>query len=196
MISNFSGTLIPKSINPFNNPTEVSSSVTIAAVTPALWIRSATDSPAWYVNGTSYTNLGSNLIPALSKAALYPSKRKSTEATFFNAAVTNATFLCPFSINVSTASWVASLKSIFTDAISCSASIVPAKTIGVLERIISVRNSGVKWFPIYKIPSTCFDNNVFNTWISLWLFWSEFARIMLYLYIVAMSSIPRAKLAK
>ena len=36
MISNFSGTLIPKSINPFNNPTEVSSSVTIAAVTPAL----------------------------------------------------------------------------------------------------------------------------------------------------------------
>ena len=34
----------------------------------------------------------------LSKAALYPSKRKSTEAIFFNAAVTKATFLCRFQL--------------------------------------------------------------------------------------------------
>ena len=103
------------------------------------------------------------MIPAFSKAALYPSKRKSTEATFFIAAVTKAIFLCPFPINVSTTSLVASLKSIFTEAISCSASIVPANTIGVFERTISARNSGVRWFPMYKIPSTCLENKVFNT---------------------------------
>ena len=52
---------------------------------------------------------GKNAILATDKASLYPSKRKSDAKVFFSEAVTNAIFLCPFSINVCTASWVATL---------------------------------------------------------------------------------------